>query len=72
MGPPKDPHVEIDYESTGATQVPMAASTLVSMLTEETLCPVSQSLKEPQREILAPEPMMIDNLITDYLDVPLV
>ena len=68
----KDPYIEIDYKSSGVPQVPMAASMPVSMLTEETLYPVSLSLEEPQREIPAAEPVMIDDLIPDYLDVPLV
>ena len=50
----------------------MAASTPVSMPTEETLFPVPPSLKEPQREIPAPEPVKINDLIPDYSDIPLV
>ena len=51
----------------------MAALTPISMPTEETpLCPISPSIERPQREILAPDPAMIDNSIPDYSDIPLV
>ena len=69
---PEDPYLEFYDESSGAHQTPVAALTPVLMPTEETLCPVPPSLKEPQRDIPAPEPVVIDDSIPDYSDVPLV
>ena len=51
----------------------MVTLTPLSMPTEENpLCPVSPSIERLHREIPASEPAMVDDLIPDYLDVPLV
>ena len=67
---PKDLYFALDYESSGAPQVPMAASTPVLMPTKEALCPASPNIEGPQREILAPEPAAIGDLVKDYSDIP--
>ena len=53
---------------------PVAASTPLSISTEETVLslPTSPSNEEPCREILAMEPESIDDSTPDYSDVPLV
>ena len=69
---PEDLYLESNDESSGTHQTPVAALTPVSMPTKETLCPALPSLKEPQRKIPAPEPVVIDDLVSDCSDISVV
>ena len=68
---PEDPYLEFNDENSSTLQTPVAASTPVSIPTEETLTGLEQlSLEESQVE--NPELVLISELISDYSDVPLV
>ena len=69
----EDPYLEFNDENSGTHQTPVAASTPVSIPTEGTLTgPKQPSLKEPQVENSAPDPVAISELVPDYSDIPLV
>ena len=69
-----DPYFEIDDESLGVHWTPVAASTPLSVPTEETLLlqPSSPGSEKLRREIPTVEPESIDTSTPDYTDVPLV
>ena len=68
-----DPYLEIDDESSGMHQTPVAALTPLSIPMEDAVLLSLEPLiiKKPCREIPVLEPELVDDLILDYLDAPL-